>query len=380
MINELVTLAIHTNEKAKILKSILEENNIEVQIDSVDKGEHNSVSAGVRVRIKDSDLPKALGIVESLNLFSYSDEKTVRIDDGKKRILVPIDFSDYSDKALEVAFNMAKEIDAKLKILHVFYNPYYPSALPMAQAFDYDAEGVDNNKNILDKVRAKMLDFCTLIDKRMSTGELPTVNYSYSIREGVAEEEIVEYSEDYRPTLIVMGTKGKSKNDNTPFGSVTAEVIEMTRTPVFAIPVDTHITDSDSVKHISFLTNFTQRDLISFDFLVNVLKPYHLNISLTHINVVNKKGDKWSESDIQRIRDYLKKQYPDLNIGYKLIDADDMLEALVNHIEEDKVDILTLNTSKRNIFARMFMPSISRKMIYKSSVALLILRGKPERS
>ena len=55
MEDKLVTLAIHTFEKAQILKTILETEGIEVYIHNVNQIQP-VVSAGVRVRIKESDL------------------------------------------------------------------------------------------------------------------------------------------------------------------------------------------------------------------------------------------------------------------------------------------------------------------------------------
>ena len=63
MEDKLVTLAIHTFEKAQILKTILETEGIEVYIHNVNQIQP-VVSAGVRVRIKESDLPHALRIIE----------------------------------------------------------------------------------------------------------------------------------------------------------------------------------------------------------------------------------------------------------------------------------------------------------------------------
>ena len=64
MEDKLVTLAIHTFEKAQILKTMLETEGIEVYIHNVNQIQP-VVSAGVRVRIKESDLPRALKITES---------------------------------------------------------------------------------------------------------------------------------------------------------------------------------------------------------------------------------------------------------------------------------------------------------------------------
>lgn len=373
MEDKFVTLAIHTDEKAQILKGVLEGENIEVHIDGVDI-DNPKISSGVRIRIKESDLPKALSVVESRHLFSYDEEETYRTDDGRSRVLIPVDFSDYSLKACRIAFNLAKELNAKVKILHVYFNPYYPTALPMAEAFAYQGKEEKEFQNVIEKVKENIQRLCNTIDKKVSEGEFPLVNYSYVLREGLPEEEIVTFTKEYKPAVIVMGTRGKDQKDADLIGSVTAEVIEMTHVPLIAIPENTPFTDLKQVKHIAFLTNFSQRDLVSFELLAQLLRPYHdIRISLTHISV--KKGDQWDEIKLEGIKAYFSKQYPNLNLDYKLIDTSDMLKSLDEYIKNEKIQILALTTSKRNIFARMFSPSISRKMLFHSDTPLLVLRG-----
>ncbi len=373
MEDKLVTLAIHTDEKARILKDVLESENIEVHINDVDI-DNPSVSAGVRIRIKESDLPKALSVVESRHLFSYDEDETYRTDDGRKRILVPVDFSDYSLKACKLAFNMARDMNAKVKILHVYFNPYYPTALPMAEAFAYQGKEEKEFQSIIGKVKENIQKLCNTIDQKVSEGEFPPINYSYVLREGLPEEEIVTFTKEYKPAIIVMGTRGKDQKDADLIGSVTAEVIEMTHVPLIAIPENTPFADMNEVNHIAFLTNFSQRDLVSFDLMAKLLEPFHnIKISLAHITV--KKGDKWDEIKLAGIKDYFSKQYPKLDLDYKLIDTNDMLKSLDEYIRNDHIQILALTTSKRNIFARMFSPSISRKMLFHSDTPLLVLRG-----
>lgn len=372
MEDKLVTLAIHTNEKAQILKTVLEGENIEVHINDVDLT--NPISAGVRIRIKESDLPKALSVVENRHLFSYDEEETYRTDDGRKRILVPVDFSEYSLKACQFAFNLARDLNAKVKILHVYFNPYYPTALPMAEAFAYQGKEEKEFQNIIEKVRENIQKLCNIIDEKVSTGEFPPINYSYVLKEGLPEEEIVTFTKEYKPALIVMGTRGKDQKDADLIGSVTAEVIEMTHVPLIAIPENTPFSDMNKVKHICFLTNFSQRDLISFDLMIKLLTPYeNVKISLTHIAV--KKSDRWDEIKLAGIKTYFSKQYPHLNLDYELIDTNDLLKSLDEYIKDSGIEILALTTSKRNIFARMFSPSISRKMLFHSDTPLLVLRG-----
>ena len=62
---KLVTLAIRTYQRAQMIKSVLEENGIETVIHNLNI-DQPELAVGVRVRIKDSDLPRALEIVEKM--------------------------------------------------------------------------------------------------------------------------------------------------------------------------------------------------------------------------------------------------------------------------------------------------------------------------
>lgn len=372
MEDKLVTLAIHTNEKAQILKEVLASENIEVHIENVDE---DPISPGVRIRIKSTDLPKALNVVEGRHLFRYDNEETKRTDDGRPRILVPVDFSDYSMRACQIAFNLARDIDAKVKILHVYFNPYYPTALPMAEAFAYQGKEEKEFQNVIVRVRENIQKLCNKIDNEIAAGNFPPVNYSYVLKEGLPEEEIVAFTKHYQPSLIIMGTRGKDQKDADLIGSVTAEVIEMSKMPIIAIPEQTPFKDMREVKKIGFLTNFSQRDLISFDEMVKLIDPLKPNLTVELIHIALKKVDKRDEIMMQGIEAYFAKQYPDLKFEYKVIETNDMLMSLDDSIKTDKIDILALTTSKRNIFARMFRPSIPRKMLFHSDTPLFVLRG-----
>ncbi len=370
--DKLVTLAIHTIEKARILQQVLEKEEITVYINDVDL-ENPGVSAGVRIRIKESDLPKALNVVESRHLFSYDEKETYRVDDGRSRILIPVDFSDYSLKACKIGFNMAKELNAKVKILHVYFNPYYPTALPIAEAFAYQGKEEKEFQKIIEKVEKNIQNLCKTIDERIASGEFPAVNYSYVLKEGLPEEEIVNFTKEYKPTLIIMGTRGKDQKDADLIGSVTAEVIEMTKIPLITIPENTAFDDFKKVNHIGFLTNFSQRDLIAFDQMAKLFEPYKIKISIIHISI--KKVDKWDEIKLEGIKTYFSKQYPQLELDYQLINTGDMLMSLDEYVKNDSIEVLALTTSKRNVFARMFSPSIPRKMLFHSDTPMLVLRG-----
>lgn len=375
MEEKLVTLAVHTNKKATILRDLLKRYKIETFIEAIDGKELSDVTTGVRVRIKETDLPRALMIVESEKLFSYNDESTYRIDDGHPRFLVPVDFSDYSLDACRVAFGLAAEFNAKVKILNVFYNPYYPVELPLAEVFYGSDKDEKSSPNILQRVQERMKVLTAEIDKRIASGEFASANYSYSLREGTADEEIAEYCKSYKPSLIVMGTKGSDHNETNALGSVTANVIEMVDIPVLTIPRDSILKKTTKLEHVAFFTNFTQRDLITFDLLVQFVSRGESipQITLLHFNQ-RKKNHLMDEAKIAKVQEYIKSHYPQIRVNFKLIDSDDMFESTGRYLEEEKIDLIAVNTTRRNLFIRIFVPSISRKLLARIKAPMLVLR------
>ena len=343
MEDKLVTLAIHTFEKAQILKTILETEGIEVYIHNVNQIQP-VVSAGVRVRIKESDLPHALRIIEDNKWFEEPKEEEAKVN-AVKKVLIPIDFSDYSAKACELGINYAHAVGAEVMIMHAYFSPYFPSAIPMGDTLAYQVNEEESVQHILQRVRIDMENICTHINRKMSSGELPKVKYDYVLREGLPEEEIIAYSKEYHPTLIVMGTRGKSQKDMDLIGSVTGEVIEVNRVPV----------------------------LVAFDEFMEIIKGFDLNIHLFNISTSN---DEWNEIRLTGVREYFKKQYPHAHISHTVLADGDLLLAIEKFVRDKQIDVIALSTYRRNILARMFNPSIARKMLFHTDTPLLVIDSK----
>jgi nucleotide-binding universal stress UspA family protein len=374
--DELVTVAIHTYEKAQILKTILEANDIPAIINSVDLIQPNPEGT-FRVRIRKSDLQEALSIIENIDL-SY-DEKTDEekiADKGKEirnEILVPVDFSNSSMKASEFAFRLAKDLNCDIKLMHVFFSPYYPISMPFGESYAVQPPDEELYRDIRGRMEKEMDKWIDKLNEKIAAGELPEISFSPILLEGLPEEEIIIYSKKMRPMAIVMGTRGASQKDIDLIGSVTAEVIEGCKTPVFAIPDQAPPKYLSEMKNLGFLTNFRERELVAFDRMMKFIGKYPIKVYLVH---VNKKEDMWNEIKLSGIRNFLEKRYPSLEMDYELIDkADESLEEVIDKfVREKNIDILAMSSSRRNIFARMFNPGLARRMLFHSQTPLLVLK------
>ena len=368
MNNEFITLAIHKIRKAQVLKDFLERNGIAVELEEQKKANSEDSSSDYYIKIEYKNLARALSLIEANKLFSYKDERTHRIDDGRRRILVAVDFSDYSTKACQVAFNIAKELDAKVKILHVYQNIYFPSHIPFADSLKETPD-----EGLLNKTRKQMLDFCCEIDRYITDGKWPSVNYSYSLREGQVDEEVEAFVEEYDPALLVLGTKGKDNNMQSILGNVTADIIEIVNVPVLAVPSNSPINSISDVKHIAFLTSLQQKDVSSFVYLLEQMKSYQ-NVKITLLQV-NRKSNKLTETEMDKMELYFAEHYPQLDIDYKLINSAKTLLEVIEYVKNEDISVIGLYTRRRNLLGRIFAPSISRKLLSLSDKALFVLRG-----
>ena len=179
---------------------------------------------------------------------------------------------------------------------------------------------------------------------------------------------------DYNHPSIIVWSTGKNQKDIDLIGSVTAEVIDRSRTAVLAIPENTPFKQFSEAKRIAFITNFDQRDLIAFEAFFNTWKSFHFSVSLIHLT---DSKETWNEIKLAGIKEYFHKQYPGLEIHYDVVMNDNLLKGLDQYIKDNHIDIITLTSYKRNIFARLFNPSIARKMIFHSDTPLLVIYGRP---
>lgn len=370
MEDKLVTVAIHTYERAVILKGILESEGIETYLHNVNLIQP-VISAGVRVRIKETDLPTALKIIENID-FNSVDPEEISKPEKKPTVLVPVDFSDYSMKAARFAFNMAKNIEGDIVFLHTFYSPFYTGGMPVSDAFAFDESNSETMRKQSKKMHEEMEILARNLEKEIKLGLLPDIDFVCKFREGVPEEQILLYSKKHKPHILIMGTQGKGSKDLDFLGSVTSDIIDRSQIPVFAFPVNTPYENFDQIKNIGFITNFDQRDLVAFDSMVHLLKGFGYKVYFIHLS---NDGNKLDEVWISGIKEYFKKQYPELESSYCVIKGDNLIDGLNDFIIERQIDAIALTAQKRNIFSRLFNPSLAHKMLFHSDTPLFVLRG-----
>jgi CPA2 family monovalent cation:H+ antiporter-2 len=151
-----------------------------------------------------------------------------------KRVLVAVDFSPGS----EIIIRLAREVapDAEIVLLHIFNVP-----------FERKMRFAGVSDDLINQYRIEVRERATNQLYRLAqTVGLSARNYSSHVVHGDVTRQIVEYEEECRCDLIVMGKHGTHVTEELLLGSVTKRVIAESLNDVLVV-VDKRTPDAMSI-------------------------------------------------------------------------------------------------------------------------------------
>ncbi len=139
-----------------------------------------------------------------------------------KRILVPLDFSTSSRRALDYAAGVARKFDASLHLVHVCETPSMMTASMDAYAIAY----ADWNQRLGEEAERELVKISTSLKGIVVTTE---------VLFGRAASAITEAAETNTADLIVMGTHGHGAVMHVLMGNVAERVVRTAACPVLTV-------------------------------------------------------------------------------------------------------------------------------------------------
>jgi universal stress protein A len=137
-----------------------------------------------------------------------------------KRILVPVDFSEHSEKALKYAARFAEQFGSNVTLLHVIQPMVYPAD------FGYPPTVVDT---LDDVVRAQ-------VEERLATlAHVSSPAAQSLVRVGQPYFEIAAAARELEVDLIIIATHGRTGLKHVLLGSTAERVVRHAPCPVLTV-------------------------------------------------------------------------------------------------------------------------------------------------
>lgn len=154
------------------------------------------------------------------------------------KILVGVDNSEYSEKALDYALEVADKFSASVLVLNVFQLPpeveYQPSMGQQFPTSGSSQEQMGNQSNVVSFIKdlRKIHEAVLSRSIERATKLKPNLEIMAELKEGDAASQIVETAANGLFDLIVLGHRGDSKIKEFFLGSTSEKVAHTAKCPV----------------------------------------------------------------------------------------------------------------------------------------------------
>lgn len=148
-----------------------------------------------------------------------------------EKILIPTDFSECCNRALEYAFTMASKFDAELLVLHVIDG----RALQSISSYSYGEVAEDyltkhSHEDMAQEIKKILAD-----EIKKGTDYDNKLKVTTMVRYGVPWDQIIQVAEEEKVDFIVVGARGETAMSEALMGGVASKVARRAPCPVFLV-------------------------------------------------------------------------------------------------------------------------------------------------
>ncbi len=272
-----------------------------------------------------------------------------------QNILVPIDFSEPSADALEVAAKIAKTQNAGITVLHML-------GLSEAVLTKDESQEYEEAKYYMGLARKR---FQTFLDKPYLKGvKIKEIVQNYKIF-----KELNQVAREHNIDLIVMGSHGTSGFDELFVGSNTEKVVRTSEVPVLVIKMSN---PDFKINNILFACDFKEEAILAYKKAKAFAEIFSAKLELIYVNVPYDDfiGNIEIEERIEKF--FFKAGEKEKKV---MIYSDYSVEqGLMNYSKKKDFDILAIPTHGRKRLSHFLLGSIGEDIANHASLPVLTFK------
>lgn len=287
------------------------------------------------------------------------------------RILVPIDFSDRSKKALEVANSFAALYNGTV-------TPFY-SHLPISELDEPYALGMST------KMYQKFEDIEETLSDRVREMSKKIVKSDYLdeplISIGNAAQGIIDTAEEF--DYVIISSHGRTGFSRFLLGSVAEKVLRLCNKPVMIVENES---DTGSFKKILVTTDFSENSISAFSYAIDIAKKTEADVELIHVLSFDQFEEREKDLSLRTIREerlkIIKKEYfheiSDRVTHRLIVSQDSPHEAIHKYVKANPVNLLVMATVGRTGLKYLMMGSTTANVVRHVPAAVLSVKPNQE--
>lgn len=348
-------------ERARRILRVLEANGIDCRLSDAGR------SSLAYVDVNEKYLKRSVNIIESLLGTHIAGNGP---GDRMNNILIPVDLSDKGLIGCRVGFELANRLKARPKVMYSYVVPNFEKPIAFVDQVADDETALMVTAQVKSLQEDKFNKFAGRIRAMQMTSELATTPFDTEIHEGLPEEVILDLAKHNNPKLIVMATREASRRSKDLVGSVTGEVLDSCRVPLFTVPENYDFPGIAAIRKISFFCNLDNSDLISMEAFLSLFD--YPDIDVTLIPVTDRFG-KDTQRKVEQLRDRFSASYPSATFIARVFPSATFRKDFQQFCEEGNLELIVVQNKKKNIFKRLINPGIAHVIFFERDVPMIVI-------
>ena len=275
-----------------------------------------------------------------------------------KTILVPVDFSEHSEYALEVAASIARKQNAEIVVVHML-------GMPESFLTKDERQEVFNAIYFMKLTKQR---FDKLLDKEYLKG----IEVSQAVKTHKVFAEINDVASEYEADLIIMGSHGVAGMKEVFIGSNTEKVVRTSDIPVLVIKE--RISDFKIEKAV-FVTDFELDTLNSFIRAREFFKAFEVEPKILFINI----PEKFISTKEMKLKAYnflVDVGMDNSKFNKNIVFYDDYTaeRGIFNYCNEEEINAIAIPTHGRKGVGHFFYGSIGEDVANHANIPVVTFK------
>ncbi|CAM1366083.1 Nucleotide-binding universal stress protein, UspA family [Tenacibaculum sediminilitoris] len=273
-----------------------------------------------------------------------------------KKIIVPLDFSKYSENALKTAAFLAKDSDIEILAVHM---------LELSNAVISQSQSA---------VQKEMIFYLKLAEKRftdfLQKDYLSDVKVTPIIKHFKIFSELDELAREEGADLIIMGSKGVEGVKEMLVGSNTEKVIRYANVPVLVIKEEPL---TKKLENILFACDFSDEDIKPYMKAKTFFSKFNANVEIVYVSTPSSKfkSSKELEEKMKYFFSQTDESYEESISKVKIISDYSIEKGVFYYADKRNFDVLVVATHGRKGINHFFEGSISEDIANHSKLPVL---------